>query len=98
MILTSTIEYMRPFVNQKMPDISTRAIAFKLAFVPQLSEIDGNDAAHSAEHLAIGSCEPVAAILRVTKTQYVIHCCRTASWVWAFQCQILNVIALHKYC
>jgi len=58
-----------------------RAIAFKFAFVPQPPALDRNDVAHSAEHLAIGSYEPVTAILCITKTQYATCYCRMASLV-----------------
>jgi len=45
---------------------STRAIAFKFALAPQFYVLNGNDAAHPAEHLAIGPYEPATVILCVT--------------------------------
>jgi len=55
----------------------TRAIAFKFALAPQFSVLNGNDAAHPAEHLAIGPYEPATVILRVTETQCIKNFCRT---------------------
>ncbi len=46
-----------------------RAIAFKFALAPQIFALNRNDAAHPAEHLAIGPYEPATVILRATGTQ-----------------------------
>jgi len=62
-----------------------RAIAFKFALALQISVLNRNDAAHPAEHLAIGPYEPATVILRVTGTQCTSRCCRTDSLVWASQ-------------
>ncbi len=47
--------------------ISVRAIAFKFALAPQCSVLNRNDAAHPAEHLAIGPYEPATAISTYNK-------------------------------
>ncbi len=63
-----------------------RAIAFKFALAPQFSVLNRNDAAHPAEHLAIGPYEPATVILRVTGTQCIRRFCSTNSLVWASPC------------
>ncbi len=69
-----------------------RAIAFKFALAPQISVLNGNDAAHPAEHLAIGPYEPATVILRVTETQCIRNFCRTNCLVWASQCHNYAII------
>ncbi len=74
--------------------LAIRAIAFKFAFAPQLSVLNRNDAAHSAEHLAIGSSEPAVAILCEATTQFTIRYCRTTARIYASQCPNYNATAL----
>ncbi len=70
----------------------TRAIAFKFALAPQFSVLNRNDAAHPAEHLAIGPYEPATVILRVTVTQFIRYFCHTNSLAWASQCHSYAII------
>jgi len=75
------------------PDaLSSRAIALKFALAPQIFALNRNDAAHPAEHLAIGPYEPATVILRATGTQWINRFCRTNSSAWPSVCHSYAII------